>query len=226
MSTPQDPGHERDGEVPPVPYGPPAPYVSVGASSGVPSTAKIVVPLVVVLVVVALVGGIIALVVGTKVQDTTSTDVPGIPGTVQDADVLSVEGYQDLLAAVAAESGSTTAFSAVLYPTYAVVELPVDATTGHEVYWYWDGQDLTNNDIKMTSTSERTDLADLDPQVLVDLIRKVRRKMPDETSWYAVVRAPDESGAVVWAYASNDYQESVYLGARADGKITWDSTDH
>lgn len=214
-----------DPRVPPVHYGPPTPQVPVGASR-VPSAAKLVVPLVVVVVLaVVVVGGVVAL-IGNKVQDAVEDSVPGIPATAPDADVLSVEGYQDLLDAVEAESGSTTAFSAVLYPTYAVVELPVDETTAHEEYWYWNGQELTANDIKSSSTSERTDLADLDPQVVVDLVRKVRRKMPDETSWYAVVRAPDDAGAVVWAYASNDYHDSVYLAARPDGTVTWDSTEH
>lgn len=67
---------------------------------------------------------------------------------------------------------------------------------------------------------------DLEPRVIVDLVQKVRRKLPDETSYYAVVRAPDEDRAVVWAYATNEYHDTVYLGARRDGTITWDSTEH
>ncbi len=135
-------------------------------------------------------------------------------------------GYQDLLDAVEEETGATTAFSAVLYPTYAVVELPVDTTSQREEYWYWDGSDLEPNDSKSTSSFERTDLAQVDPAVIVDLIEQVQTLVEDPTSWYAIVRAPDDDRAVVWAYASNEYSESEYLGARRDGTITYDSTEH
>ena len=206
-------------------YGPP-----VGSSGHHPaaSTKKVskavfLVPLIIVAVVaVGIVGGIAALV------NAISDGVSNSGGIFSDepVDVLSVEGYGDLVDAVREESGSTTAFSAVLYPTYAVVELPVDTTTQHEDYWYWDGHDLTSNDVKSNSSFPRTDLADIDPQVVVDTVRKVRAKMSDESSWYAIVRAPDDSGAVIWAYASNEYGDSVYVGAKADGTITYDSTKH
>ena len=29
---------------------------------------------------------------------------------------------------------------------------------------------------------------------------------------------------MIWAYASNDYSESAYIGARRDGTIVYDST--
>lgn len=37
--------------------------------------------------------------------------------------MLSEAGYADLLDAIESETGGTVAFSAVMYPTYAVVEL-------------------------------------------------------------------------------------------------------
>jgi hypothetical protein len=181
----------------------------------------VVVGLVVVLVTaIALVGGVVAL-----IANSTGDDSSGPLGIGKgDPDVLSEAGYQDLLDAVEEETGGTTAFSAVLYPTYAVVELPVDRTTQREAYWYWDGSDLTDNDSKSTSSFPRTDLSRVDPAVIVDLVAQVRTKVEDPTSWYAIVRAPDDSGAVVWVYASNEYSESEYLGARRDGTITYDST--
>lgn len=211
---------------PQVNYGPPVhsgPHHPRAASTKKVSKAVFVVPLVVVAVVaVAIVGGVAALV------HTIGDSVSNSGGIFDDepVDVLSADGYADLLDAVQEESGSTTVFSAVIYPTYAVVELPVDRTSQHEEYFYWNGHDLTSNDVKSNASFERTDLADVDPQVVVDLVRKVRKKMTDESSWYAIVRAPDDSGAVVWAYASNEYGDSVYLGAKRDGTITWDSTEH
>ncbi len=212
----------------PAPLGAPsgfgAPTPAPTASSARVSKRLLLVPLVgVVVVAVLAIGGITAIV--NAIRDNTTSGVLGALDH-QDANVISVQGYTDLLDAVREQSGSTTAFSAVLYPTYAVVELPVDHRTAHEEYWYWDGSELTSNDIKSSSSFPRTDLASVDPQVVVDLVRKVRSKMPDEDTWYAIVRAPDESGAAVWAYASNDFGDTVYLGARPDGRVTWDSTQH
>lgn len=181
--------------------------------------AVLVVPLVVVgVIAVAIIGAIVAIV---GAIDATQG---GLVGSDEPADVLSVQGYADLLDAVEEETGSTVAFSAVLYPTYASVELPVDRTTQREEYWYWDGRELTNNDVKSTSSFERTDLSRIDPAVLVNLVEQVQTKVEDPTTWYAIVRAPDDDRAVMWAYASNEYGESEYLGARRDGTITYDST--
>jgi len=218
-----------------------APYVPYGPSETTPevdfptlqqvqaskdgpklSKAVVLVPLAIVLVVaIALIGGIVALV------DNSTDDGDGPLGLgSEEPDVLSEDGYQDLLDAVRDETGGTTAFSAVLYPTYAVVELPVDDSTQREEYWYWDGEELTNNGTKSTSSFPRTDLAQIDPALVVDLVEQVQTKVEDPTSWYAIVRAPDSDRAVVWAYASNEYSESEYVGARRDGTITYDSTDY
>lgn len=205
-----------------VPYGPSATVdTSVATPAPKVSRSVVLVPLAIVLVVaIALVGGLVAL-----IANSTGEDGSGPLGIGEaEADVLSVDGYQDLLDAIRDETGGTTAFSAVLYPTYAVVELPVDASTQREGYWYWDGSDLTDNDSKSTSTFPRTDLAQLDPAVIVDLVEQVRTMVEEPTTWYVIVRAPDDDRAVVWAYATNEYGESEYLGARRDGTITYDST--
>ncbi|WP_243056663.1 DUF1707 domain-containing protein [Nocardioides sp. SR21] len=220
-------------EPPPyVPYGPPATtpeadfptLQQVQAAQGTPKLSKavVLVPLAVVLVIaVALIGGIVALAGEGSEEGSGPLGLGSEP-----VDVLSEDGYRDLLDAVRNETGDTTAFSAVLYPTYAVVELPVDATTQREAYWYWDGSELTDNDTKSASSFPRTDLAQIDAALIVDLVEQVRTKVEDPTSWYAIVRAPDSDRAVVWAYASNEYQESEYIGARRDGTITYDSTEN
>lgn len=206
-------------EVPDVPYGPPTSTPLTPAAPAKASKALILVPLAVVLVVaVAIIGGIVALAGGGV--DAIDAGIGG-----DEPDVLSEAGYDDLLAALEERTGSTTAFSAVLYPTYAVVEVPVDTSTQREEYLYWDGDELTTNDMKSTSSFERTNLATVDPAVIVDLVAQVRELVEDPTTWYAIVRAPDADRAVVWAYASNEYSESEYLAARRNGAITYDSTE-
>ena len=221
---------------PPVPYGPPSP----GAPPSYPTLADVramtadgtkvskkvfILPLIaVVIFVVGLIGGIVAL---TNALGDGGGGIGGIGGgDPAPADVLSEQGYADLLDAIEAETGGTVAFSAVMYPTYAVVELPVDATSNREEYWYWDGHDLSRNDVKSTSSWDRVDLATVDAAVVVDLVEKVQHNVEDPTSYYAIVRAPDDDRAVVWAYATNDYSETAYLGARRDGTVTYDSTEH
>lgn len=136
--------------------------------------------------------------------------------------VLSVKGYQDLLDAIRDETGSTEAFSAVLYPTYAVVELPVDAGSQRSNRFYWNGE-LQSQDSFDTSTDQRFDLDELDPAVMVRLLKKVRGFVEAPTSWYASVSGPDEDSAVISVYASNVYNETAYLLATADGTITYQS---
>lgn len=216
--------------VPTVGYGPPT-YPSldqVRATTAARTTVSkkvLVLPLIAVVVVVAgLVGGIVALT--GALGDGTDSGGGRFGGTSEPVDVLSEAGYADLLDAIEAETGGTVAFSAVMYPTYAVVELPVDAATNREEYWYWDGHDLSRNDSKSTSSWPRVDLATVDASVVVDLVATVRRNVEEPTSYYAIVRAPDDDRAVVWAYASNDYSETAYLGARRNGTVTYDSTEH
>lgn len=213
--------HDLRPPAPAVDYGPPTYQPLNPSSSQQVAKAIFVIPIVVVAVIaIGVIGGIVALV--TVVDE----GIDGLSAEAEEANVLTEQGYADLLAAIDEQTGSTTAFSAVLYPTYAVVELPVDATSDREEYWNWDGRDLSTNDVKSTSTWPRTDLASVDPAVIVALVGQVRDNVDDPTSWYAIVRAPDDDRAVVWAYATNDYGETAYLGARRNGKITYDSNEH
>ena len=137
------------------------------------------------------------------VDVSSSVDFPGddatvmpLPGVAPEdgVNVLSRDGYRDLVRAVSKATGSTDAFEAVIYPGYAVLTLPVDPTSQREDRWYWDGE-LDSLDSKGTSSYERLDLAS-DPS----------------------------DGASIRVYASNEYSESAYLSAEPDGTIVHDST--
>ena len=161
--------------------------------------------------------------VGGGGPSNSQTYAPGVEPE-DGVNVLSVRGYTDLLDALTEETGSTESFSAVLYPTYAVVELPVDGTTQRSDRFYWDGSDLESQHSLGTSTEERYDLEEVDPAVLVGLLKKVRSRVEAPTSWYAVIGAPGDDGAVLSVYASNAYSENAYLLATVDGTITYEST--
>ncbi|MEP9362014.1 DUF1707 domain-containing protein [Nocardioides sp. CN2-186] len=235
--------HDLQADSAPAAPAPPAPPYSApsampdvpvaAARTGKPSRAMLVVPLVVVALTIAGIGAGIAVVV-SAVGDSVDvgggpsgqTYAPGVEPEGDDVNVLSEQGYADLVAAIESANGSDQAFSAVLYPTYAVLDLPVDATSHRESSWYWNGDLEEEDGMTGTSSDERFALRSVDPAVVVRLVKQVRGEVEDPTTWYAVVGAPREDRSMIWAYASNDYDETVYLGARRNGTITYDSTEH
>ena len=148
-----------------------------------------------------------------------------VPGSGQ-ADVLSAAGLRDLVAAVEKQAGTTMVFDATLYPTYAVLQLPEDRETLRQQYFYWDGDKLESRDSFGRSTTPRVDLASVDAEVMLRLIRAAKRQVEEPNTWYVIVNAPDEfDKAVIYAYASNKYTEGGYVSAEADGtivrRVTW-----
>ncbi|GAA1794549.1 hypothetical protein GCM10009795_045130 [Nocardioides hankookensis] len=235
MSTPEEPPEPAptyrtdpvpvEPEEPVVPYGPPAPVpVPVAATPTpvrLPKVLWVIPAVVAMLVVVGITTAIIAASTGGD-SDSATEAVAGGPG----GDVLTADGYDELLDAVDDEAGSTWVFDAVLYPAYAVVSIPADATSQRQESFYWDGSDLSSNDSKSTASFDRFDMSRVEGQVLVDLVDRVKLLVEDPTTWYTIVRAPDQDRAVVWAYATNEYGETAYLGARRDGTVVYDSTQH
>lgn len=215
------------------PYGAPPDYPTLAQINAMaPKVARraTLIGVIVVLVAVGGVGaGLVAAISGISGSvdfDTgTSTELP-LPGAEPErgVNVLSEGGYGDLVEAVVAANGSSDAFEAVLYPAYAVMSLPVDASSQREDRWYWDG-DLESQDSKGTSSYERFDLASVDPAVMVQLVKRVRKLVDEPTSWYAILRGPDpDDHTIMWVYASNEYSESAYLSATADGTVVYNST--
>jgi hypothetical protein len=232
--TAYEPGEEAETAAaaappPPVSYGPgptgesrypTLEEVTARSEGGKLPKAVFIIPFAAVIVVaVAIIGSLFVFTdVSEQVQEATGVD----EGTSKD--VLSAEGYADLVAAVQEQSGGTEAFDAVLYPEYAVVSLPVDDHTKRYRSWYWDGGSLATSS-QGTASSPRFDMGGVDAAVLVDLVGQVQELVEDPTSWYVIVRAPDADGAMLWAYASNEFAETAYLGAKPDGTISYDSTE-
>ena len=99
------------------------------------------------------------------------------------------------------------------------MQVPVDATTNRYEYRYWDGS-LDEATSKSTTDYTRFDLRDVDPDVIVGLVDEARSRVEDPTSWYAIVRQPDDeydNGTWISAYATNEFGESAYLGGDQEG---------
>ena len=223
--------------------GQPWPLVNYGPSQGQPSeittlTANagkkiggIIAVVVLLSVVVPIVGVIIGLVsardtfedinFGEPVDETTY--LPGQEPGENGVNVFTTAGYADLVAAVKEESGSTEVFDATIYPRYAVVYIPEEATGKRYQYSYWDGRTLSANDSKSTSDDPRFDMEAVDPQVIIDLVENVRGRIEDPNGWYASITTTVAAEPQIAVYANNEYGEGAYILATLDGQITYES---
>lgn len=220
----------------------PWPLVNYGPTQGQPveltaitgagkKIGGIIAIVVLISVIVPIAGVIIALVsardtfedinFGEPVDETTY--LPGQAPGDNGVNVHTVEGFADMVAAVEETSGSTEVFSATVYPRYAVLYVPEDATSKRYRYYYWDGRSLEPNDSKSTSDSPRIDLTTFDATVMVDLLELVRGRVEDPTSWYLSIDSITSEGPRVVVYANNEYGEGAYVIATPTGEITYES---
>ncbi|WP_205471576.1 DUF1707 domain-containing protein [Nocardioides sp. SYSU D00038] len=156
----------------------------------------------------------------TPTDDTTYA--PGEEPGENGINLFTRQGYQDLVDAVA-ERGSTSVFMAVIYPRYAVVQIPEGPSGKRYRSFYYDGQ-LEESGSKGTIEYARTDLAKVRPGVILKLVELARSKVEDPTTWYVTVGGLALNDSRITASASNEYGESVHLNATLGGKVTYDST--
>lgn len=128
-------------------------------------------------------------------------------------------GWRSLVRAVREETGGTRAFSVVLYPGYAVLDLPAQQSGARYHSYRYDGE-LTMS-TKGTSPYPVLDLGRIDPAVTARLLATARRELVEEpTSTYAIIRRPEQGTAWYSVYASNEYSESGFLQADLAGVET------
>ena len=96
-----------------------------------------------------------------------------------------------------------------------------------EESWYWDGSDLRSTTSRAPRRCRGSTSRGVDGAVARRPGRPgpPARRGPDHL--VRIVRAPDADQAMVWAYATNEYGETAYLGARptARSSTTPPSTD-
>ncbi len=156
-------------------------------------------------------------------------DVPTPPSdapTAQAPDsapVLSAEGFGLLVEAVEGRGGGTQVFSAVVYPEYAVVDVPLDRRGASEQGLRWDGEGFDDFGAPDSATTERVDLAAVDADLLVRLVRRAERLLEGRaTTTYVIIEGAStvfsDDGTRIRAYASN-LSESAYVATRLDGTL-------
>ena len=224
--------------------GQPWPLVNYGPGAGSPSTTEIatavgkggkaiggiIAAIILVSVIVPIAGAVIAFVSardsfpdfgGIGPTDDT-TYLPGQAPGERGVNVHTVEGYEDMVDALREETDATYAFTAVLYPRYAVLGVPTGTNNRYQNF-YWNGEELELQDIKGTTDSAQVDLDLVDPQQVVDMLTTVRGRLDNPESWYVIIGDSFGQGPQISAYASNDFSESTVLTETLDGTVIYDS---
>lgn len=125
------------------------------------------------------------------------------------------EGFANLLEDLDEERGSTEAFRAVVYPDYAVVDVPY-ADDERSLSYYWKTR--LDDPSKGTSTEQPFDLDTIDPALFAGMCDTVRATVEDPRDCYLILEKPDEpDGGWISAYTSNDFNQSSYIVFDLDG---------
>lgn len=174
-----------------------------------------------------------AAVVGNLLSDLgTPVDLAGVPGDSPtlapgqepadgERNLFSARGYDAMVTDLEEGTGRSEVFTAMLHPTYATMQVPVDATSRQQRTYRWDGA-LDVSGSKSTSTEPRFELRDVDPTTVARLVQRVRTRVEDPTTWYAILHAPSQvDGSLVEAYATNDVGETAYVVATGTGKVLY-----
>ena len=204
-------------------YGPPqTSSPEVTRLFGTKPTSKagcVIIPFAVILLVAI---GVIVGIINAATDDSGDSfiDFPGVEET-EPPQLFTTQDFDAMRDAIRAETGSTEVFSAVIYPEYASLEVPAEAT-GKRAYSYFYNGEL-NDPSKGRATFERFDLAQIDPAVMIKLVNKAKNTLvEDPTTWYVIIRKPAppfDTGGWFSVYATNEFSESGYLEARLDGTI-------
>jgi Domain of unknown function (DUF1707) len=204
--------------------------LSASSGKGGKAVGGIIVAIILVAVIVPIAGAVIAFVsarnsfpdFGDLGPTDDQTYLPGQAPGENGVNVHTVDGYNDLVDAVRDETHATYAYETVIYPRYAVVELPTGTNNRYEDF-YWNGEKLDLEDIKGTTDDAQIDLSLVDPQLMIDCLTTVRGRMDKPDSWYVVIDDSFGQGPTLTCYASNEFSESTYIQEKLDGTVVYDS---
>ncbi|MDX6372062.1 MAG: hypothetical protein QOD98_1050 [Nocardioidaceae bacterium] len=203
---------------------------TAAGKSGGRAIGGIIAAIILVAVIVPIAGAVIAFVsardsfpdFGGIAPTDDTTYLPGQAPGKGGVNVHTVDGYNEMVDALRAKTDSTFAFSAVIYPRYAVLEVPTGTNNRYQDF-YWNGEKMDLEDIKGTTDDGQLDLSLVDPQILVDCLTTVHDRMDTPTSWYLIIGNSFGGGSQISCYASNEFSESTYLIEGLDGTVIYDS---
>ncbi len=142
-----------------------------------------------------------------------------------DSEPQTADGFAEMVDELGEETGGAEVFSAVIYPEYAVLDVPVGEDDRY-VGYRWDGS--LSETTKSTSDDVRFDLADIDPSGFADMCEEAEGLVDDPGDCYLIISRPDpddtEQGWIS-AYVSNEFSQGGYVEYDLDGvevgRQTW-----
>lgn len=169
------------------------------------------IPVVIALLVVGVIG-VVSFVLVKSVGD-------DIADAVSPPQLHTKDGWTELTDAVRNETGGTEVFRAVIYPDYASLDLPAEATGKRQITYYFRGE--LEEGSKGSSSYGRVDLADVDLDALFALLEEAKTLIEDPDTWYLIVEGEfttfDDPPSMS-AYVSNEFSEGGYIEATLDGE--------
>ena len=156
---------------------------------------------------------------GPAGQAAAPDDVPA--RVVGPVDMHTEEGWRRLVDDLRESQGSALVHRVLLYPGYAVLELPVPGEPARSRnYTYRGGLGSPNTASSHDPQEPPVDLAAIDPRPLLALLAGVDRSVGvrDANTRYLSLE-DDGEGPVAAIHASNEFNESGYLSARPDGSV-------
>jgi hypothetical protein len=139
---------------------------------------------------------------------------------------LSAAGIRSFLATYQKKFGTSRVVDLVMYPTYAVVDVPVAGGRGRQQGWvYRQGAGWTGfGGVRAVFPGSSTvDTRQLDVDALVRNIRRARAtlKVEQPTQSYVILRFVPQFDPVpsVDIHVANSFNESGYLATRLDGTV-------
>jgi hypothetical protein len=144
---------------------------------------------------------------------------------LDDGEPQTTEGFAEMVEELEDGTGGTEVFEAVIYPDYAVLEVPVGDDERY-VSHRWDGR--LSESSKGTSDHATFDLGDVDATPFEDMCATVSARIDDPDVCYLIVRRPDPDDADqgwISAHVSNDFSQSAWIDYDLEGNEVARSTD-
>lgn len=162
---------------------------------------------------------LILLVIGVMayfLANSSRKDAPGVSGNAPS--LFNPQDFNSMVEDLEEQTGSATVFTASLFPEYAVLGIPVEASGRYESL-VWRGEFSESS--KGTTDTRRFDLRKVNPDALQTLLDDASRHLDLIDSRSINIAGADAGYPFprMIATVSNEYGESSTVVARLNGKI-------
>lgn len=166
----------------------------------------------------------------TPTDDASPTDAPETeqPDDTVTGGMLTPDGIRTAIKAFEKETDRDRYGDFSVYPDYVSAQLMVDGSdTKYDTYTYRPGRGVEKGIIKGTLSGgeQPVSLDDFDWDKVPALLKQAEKKLnvPDPVNRYLLVRQPNDifdTPAGMAVYLSDEYNQSGYLEADPNGKVT------